>query len=65
MFIDIHAHTFKIPFLQMDGLVPFPAPSEGIPNLMTFLIEMKDSGKISLEKFNKIARGNAIRLLNL
>jgi len=41
------------------------SPPEGVPDLVNFLIEMKDSGKISLAIFNKIARGNAIRLLDL
>lgn len=46
------------------GLDICSAP-DGTPNLVKFLLEMKDSGKISLEIFNKIARGNAIRLLDL
>jgi len=41
------------------------SPPAGVPNLVTFLLEMKDSGKISQEIFNKIARENAIRLLDL
>jgi len=41
------------------------SPPEGVPELVKFLVEMKDSGRISLEIFNKIARTNAIRLLNL
>lgn len=41
------------------------SPPSKVPGLVTFLNEMKDSGKISPEVFNKIARGNAIRLLEL
>lgn len=41
------------------------SPPGGPPELVNLLIEMKDSGKISLEIFNKIARSNAIRLLKL
>lgn len=41
------------------------SPPGGIPDLVNFLMEMKDSGKISLEIFNKIACGNAARLLKL
>lgn len=41
------------------------SPPSGVPNLVKFLTEMKDAGKISIKIFNKIARGNAIRLLNL
>jgi predicted TIM-barrel fold metal-dependent hydrolase len=40
-------------------------PPEGIPGLVEFLLELKDSGKLSNEIFNKIARGNAIKLLDL
>jgi predicted TIM-barrel fold metal-dependent hydrolase len=40
-------------------------PPEGIPELVEFLLELKDSGKLSNEIFNKIARGNAIKLLDL
>ncbi len=46
------------------GLDICEAPKD-TPGLVTFLLEMKDSGKISLEIFNKIARGNAIGLLKL
>ena len=28
MFIDIHAHAFKTPFLQIDGHAPFPTPEQ-------------------------------------
>ena len=28
MFIDIHAHAFKTPFLQIDGRAPFPTPEQ-------------------------------------
>jgi predicted TIM-barrel fold metal-dependent hydrolase len=28
MFIDIHAHALKKPFLQIDGLEPFPTPEQ-------------------------------------
>lgn len=28
MFIDIHAHAFKTPFLQVDGRLPFPKPEQ-------------------------------------
>jgi hypothetical protein len=41
------------------------SPPKDVPKLVEFLTEMKDSGKISLEIFNKISRGNAIHLLNL
>jgi predicted TIM-barrel fold metal-dependent hydrolase len=41
------------------------SPPKNVPKLVKFLTEMKDSGKISLEIFNKISRGNAIHLLNL
>ena len=41
------------------------SPPSGVPNLVKFLTEMKDSGRISMEIFNKIARGNAVRLLDL
>lgn len=41
------------------------SPPAGIPKLAAFLTGMRDSGKISLEIFNKIARGNAVRLLEL
>jgi hypothetical protein len=41
------------------------SPPKETPKLVDFLIEMRDSGKISSEIFNKIARGNAVRLLEL
>lgn len=41
------------------------SPPSGTPPLVDFMLKMKDSGKISLEIFNKIARGNAIHLLEL
>ena len=41
------------------------SPPEEVPALVNFLLAMKNSGKISLKIFNKIARGNAIHLLEL
>jgi hypothetical protein len=28
MIIDIHAHAYRKPFLQIDGLEPFPTPEQ-------------------------------------
>ena len=41
------------------------SPPKDTPALVTFMLEMRNSGKISETIFNKIARGNAVRLLNL
>ena len=40
-------------------------PPENTPALVNFVIKMKDSGKISLDIFNKIAKENAVKLLKL
>jgi hypothetical protein len=52
MFIDIHAHAYLYPAPPQDGHTQF-------------LIELKNSGKITWQVFNKIARENAIKLFNL
>ncbi|MFA7232382.1 MAG: hypothetical protein WC071_14005, partial [Victivallaceae bacterium] len=39
MFIDVHAHAYRKPFLQVDGLRPFPTPEQ--------LIEFYDNAGIA------------------
>ena len=31
MFIDIHAHAYRIPFMQLDGVPPWPRPGDLLP----------------------------------
>ena len=31
MFIDIHAHAYRIPFMQLDGVPPWPRPEDLLP----------------------------------
>jgi uncharacterized protein len=64
-------HQYAIHFLNefqdrlMFGLDICTPPGEDAPGLVTFLNDLKLSGKLSADVFNKVARENAIRLLDL
>ena len=49
----------------MFGLDICCPPKQEVPRLLKFLTELKDSGKISLDVFNKVMGENAIRLLGV
>ncbi len=62
MFIDVHAHAYRPGMPPADGHTTFATPDEVLRRYDELQIE---KGLLPEDAFRKIAKGNAVRLLNV